>query len=87
MLLTFTGRFSILLTHYAGLLWLRTFGARQLLMEGSDPFKTRLSFILHGPSTEQNIGFLSYINIYCIVSGQNTKSLQEWLIGKSLLES
>ena len=86
MLFTFTSRFSVLLSHYAGLLWLRTFGARQFLMKCSDPFETRLSFVFHGPSAEQNIGFLSYIDIYCIVSGQNAKSLQEWLIRKSLLK-
>lgn len=86
MLFTFTRRFGVLLSHYSGLLWLRTFGARQLLVERGDPLKTRLSFILHCPPTEQNISFLSYINVYCVIPGQNTKALQEWLIRKSLLK-
>lgn len=69
MLFTFTGRLSILLSYYARLLWLRALGARQLLMECGYAFETRLSFVFHRPSAEQNIGFLSHINVDCVVSG------------------
>ena len=50
-------------------------------------FEARFSLVLRCPPAKQDIGFLSYIRIYCIVSGQDTKSLQEGFICKRFLES
>lgn len=87
MLLTFASGFGVLLPYYTRLLRLRALSSRKLLVKRRYSFEARFSFVFRCPSAKQDIGFLSYIRIYCIVSGQDTKSLQEGLICKRLLES
>lgn len=62
-------------------------GLGQLLVEGSNPLKTRLALVGDGPLPEEDVAFCPDIGVDHVVAGEDTEPLEERLVGKCALET